>query len=393
MSVPTRGVFAEAILGQCNSCEIKDDSRFWRWEDAEIPDKPPELGTVSTASRRRPPAALRPDSFSTPIVGYQSLADLPAPAALKAALDLIGTPDLFRDLTGVDLNIKHAASALSSALSTAQFFGGEAAKLAKQQFLSKHNDRVLAAIDDAKKKGLIDDEEAREFTTRALGGSVGQKAEGEASKTQTPSMQRVMRRAGRSDSGRVVVDRPTGKVDVRTGTDAARTSFDYTVDPPVVVVTQTNTALCWAAAGATLVNWRDQMSRTLEQAADELGGNWRAKVDNNESLGPAELRAYAAALGLVEEGPATYTARQILRMLQDFGPLWIVHDDFAENNKLVHARIVVSIAGEGQGDQAIVRMIDPASGAVPPENFATFAQRLSAPEAVSFGVGILHFPA
>src|SRR4029078_7716674 len=30
ISLPTRGVFAEAVMGACNSCEEKDETRFWR---------------------------------------------------------------------------------------------------------------------------------------------------------------------------------------------------------------------------------------------------------------------------------------------------------------------------------------------------------------------------
>src|SRR5207244_2256000 len=40
VSVPTRGVFAEAVMGACNSCEPIDDNRFWRWEESPIPDTP-----------------------------------------------------------------------------------------------------------------------------------------------------------------------------------------------------------------------------------------------------------------------------------------------------------------------------------------------------------------
>ena len=31
LSVPTKEVFAEAVMGACNSCEKIDESRFWRW--------------------------------------------------------------------------------------------------------------------------------------------------------------------------------------------------------------------------------------------------------------------------------------------------------------------------------------------------------------------------
>ena len=30
LSLPTKGVYAESVMGKCNSCEEKDESRFWR---------------------------------------------------------------------------------------------------------------------------------------------------------------------------------------------------------------------------------------------------------------------------------------------------------------------------------------------------------------------------
>src|SRR5262249_50330324 len=155
--------------------------------------------------------------------------------------DLIGTPNLFRDLTGVDLNIQNAGAALSSALGAAQSFGDQAAKLAQQQYLSKNTDRVLAAIADAKKKKLISDEQAQDLTARALGASLGKPGD-DAAPTQSPAVQKAIKRASASENGRVTVKRPSGTVDVRSGTDPAA-SFDVSVDPPVGLVTQTGSLL------------------------------------------------------------------------------------------------------------------------------------------------------
>ena len=37
VAVPTRGVYCEAVMGACNSCEQKEETRFWRWEESPIP--------------------------------------------------------------------------------------------------------------------------------------------------------------------------------------------------------------------------------------------------------------------------------------------------------------------------------------------------------------------
>src|SRR6185436_12529425 len=48
VAIPTRGVYAEAVMGACNSCEPKEEQRFWRWEESPIPDSPPAILPVST---------------------------------------------------------------------------------------------------------------------------------------------------------------------------------------------------------------------------------------------------------------------------------------------------------------------------------------------------------
>src|SRR5262249_4804010 len=144
---------------------------------------------VSTASRQTPEPDLRPTPFPAPMVHIQNAPDEPAPAGLAAALKLIGTPNLFKDLTGLDLNQQNAAKAFQSALQTAQFFGGKAADLAQQQFLNKDMDRTLKSIGDAKKKGLLTDDQAQKLTESALRGSVGDKRPAESRPTSSPAVQ------------------------------------------------------------------------------------------------------------------------------------------------------------------------------------------------------------
>lgn len=51
IALPTEGVFGEAVLGQANSAEKIDITRFWNWQDSPIPILPPSLGPVRTDSR------------------------------------------------------------------------------------------------------------------------------------------------------------------------------------------------------------------------------------------------------------------------------------------------------------------------------------------------------
>ncbi|MCH9659751.1 MAG: hypothetical protein K0U54_02445, partial [Bacteroidetes bacterium] len=160
VSIPTKGVFAEAVMGKCNSCEIKEEDRFWRWEESPIPDNPTAIGTVSTDSRRSEPLDTTPSNFPNPIVNIQNAPDAPDPTGLAAAQALLGTSS-FKDITGLEQNQKNAIEALKSSLSTAQAFGtkaGDMAALGAQ----------LDAIKSAKENGMLDEDKAKKMTEDAL---------------------------------------------------------------------------------------------------------------------------------------------------------------------------------------------------------------------------------
>ncbi len=138
LSLPTRGVYAEAVMGQCNSCEEKDETRFWRWEESPIPDSPTTpILPLSTDSRRADPGNLQPQNFPNPMINIQNAPNVPDPTGLQAALALIGKGDAFRDLTGLNQNQLNALAAFQKSMDTAKGFGEEAAELAKEMYPPK----------------------------------------------------------------------------------------------------------------------------------------------------------------------------------------------------------------------------------------------------------------
>lgn len=92
IAVPTPGVYAEAVMGACNSCEQKDETRFWRWEESPLPDSPPQILPVSTESRRAEPPDLSAKDFAAPIIAMQNAPAAPDPTGLAAAFGLLSAP-------------------------------------------------------------------------------------------------------------------------------------------------------------------------------------------------------------------------------------------------------------------------------------------------------------
>ena len=144
ISLPTKGVFAEAVMGRCNSCEKKDESRFWRWEESPIPDSPTSINAVTVPTPQPVQPNLMAKDFPAPLIALQNAPNLPDPQGFGALAALLSNPNLFRDLTGLTENQRNAIAALRSSLEAAQKFGegaqsltGQAAELFKFSKLSE----------------------------------------------------------------------------------------------------------------------------------------------------------------------------------------------------------------------------------------------------------------
>jgi GH25 family lysozyme M1 (1,4-beta-N-acetylmuramidase) len=166
VSLPTRGVFAEAVMGDCNACEEIDDTRFWRWEESPI-DEPPALDMSALASRRAEPNYGTPTPFPSPIVNIQNAPQAPDPAGVQAALDAISRQS-FADITGLAGTQANAAAAYAKAMDTALAFGKEASQLAQQASMTKNIGQTMRAIDKAEGENKIDKGDAKQLRTSAL---------------------------------------------------------------------------------------------------------------------------------------------------------------------------------------------------------------------------------
>ncbi|GJF03058.1 hypothetical protein [Pseudonocardia sp. D17] len=214
VSVPTKGVFAEAVMGRCNSCEKKEEDRFWRWEESPIPDSPTAILPVSTDSRRAEPPDLTPQQFPTPVVTVQNAPSLPDPAGLAGILALLGNADTFRDMAGLSETQRNSLAALQRAMGTAEYFGGQAAgltNLAAQVYMAKEGiDKTLSKIQQAKDQQLIDPGTATALTKKALESALPATA-AEPGVTATKEFGDIVRSAATSPDAEIAVTRPGGE--------------------------------------------------------------------------------------------------------------------------------------------------------------------------------------
>ncbi|WP_162918680.1 hypothetical protein [Taklimakanibacter deserti] len=98
VTLPTPGIFAEAHLGHCNAAEKRDITRYWSVDELPV-SLLPNIDTLKPGHIGEIPN-LTPDQMAPSQLGIQGLPELPAPgAALAKAFELLGKPDIFRDMS------------------------------------------------------------------------------------------------------------------------------------------------------------------------------------------------------------------------------------------------------------------------------------------------------
>lgn len=196
VTFPTPGIFAEAQLGHCNACEERDITRMWNW--AELPtEQLPQIEGISPGPRGQTPN-VQPAQLPANVLNVVSTPTVPDPTGLAAALKVLGIPDIFRDMSGLDevsklletlskesseANIKALANQAKDKLDQAKSGSGgktgasgggsagtgQTRTQASETDATKQVDR-LKAVEYAQRKGMATDQTAQNATKGILGG-------------------------------------------------------------------------------------------------------------------------------------------------------------------------------------------------------------------------------
>lgn len=183
LSLPTRGVLGEAVLGRCNACEIIDHRRFWNWQDSptpppvgDAPTLPQDTGSILAA---RAPADLvggQPQNALTIAGGNigmgsaassSPLADVlrAAPELARGGADLTGLKELQQQLAlesqssaqGRDKAIDSATDLTKHLVTQAAALTGKTKEIAAaQKAKDEKNDADVAKQAEAARKDFAD---------------------------------------------------------------------------------------------------------------------------------------------------------------------------------------------------------------------------------------------
>ncbi|MEM7338750.1 MAG: papain-like cysteine protease family protein [Actinomycetota bacterium] len=389
ISLPTRGVHAEAILGECNSCEVRDDTRFWDWASEEIPNNDPtEISQISTSSRRQDAADVTPTDFPAPVVAIQNAPAAPDPTSIAALANLLGQENLFKDVTGLEQNQLNAQAAFEQALKTSNAFGKMAASGAKASFANRNSDRVMRKVAEAEESGLLSSDDAGDVVSKLMGVMSGDTTDSDTPLAQEPVVKKALAAVNAAPGDKsVTVTSSSGSTDQSVSTQAtvpppsatAAPTIDFTIGgiPPLQ---QPSSLSCWAVSLTMLISHDRQQSLTVDTALlsanDGNGPAYVQRFQANQGLPIDEVDAFRAAYGLNDVSFGALTASVIESTLRTHGPLWVIADEDTTTAFSVHARVVTGIRGDGTPAGTEIIYNDPATGAEERESLNVFTSKI-----------------
>lgn len=164
LSVPTRGVYMESVMGKCDACEDvkKNSSQDW---DKFRTEEPTAISPVTTPTPSRTDWHAIWAQFAQPLVELQTARDAPAPGAgLSGLSDVLANSDAFRDLTGLEGNQANVIKTYLSNQENAKAFAEMAKNMAMQQHNTENSDEITQKaedLDDGTPEGKTASKEAK----------------------------------------------------------------------------------------------------------------------------------------------------------------------------------------------------------------------------------------
>lgn len=168
LSVPTRGVFMEAIQGNCDACEMVKENSSQDWDKFRT-EEPTQIAPVVTPTPTISQYKPEYKDFATPMVNIQNAPDTPAPGVgLNQLSELLAKSDVFKDITGLGGNQENVIRTYLSNQENAKAFAEMSKSLATQQHNTQNTQSISEGINQARSSGNISSEDAQELTRQHL---------------------------------------------------------------------------------------------------------------------------------------------------------------------------------------------------------------------------------
>jgi hypothetical protein len=377
ISVPSRGVFAEAVMGACNACEKIETDRLQDWNRFPNTDEPTAIAPVVAPTPGVTDWKAAFKDFAPPMVNIQNAPGATEPGAGLAGLtELLGKAGVFKDITGLDATQQNAIRTYLSNQENAKAFAEMAKEMAMQTHNTQNSDRIMGSISQAKNSGDITSHEAGQLTRdhlqQQIDGGITKKAELVQSRQASPTAltKAVVDAAGQ---GRRVTAQTTDEggsesVSIDAGENEEVSEDVLAEATGVPGVAQPNGNTCWAAVATMMCMWRDpiryqSIDDVMTDAGDKFVQLYNKGRGQGRRLPAADKSEFLTALQMVSEPSGTnYPLQSYIDWLGTYGPLWISIDaDPDPDDFSAHAIVVTRISGSGtpDGQGTDVTYIDP----------------------------------
>jgi Papain-like cysteine protease AvrRpt2 len=404
ISVPSKGVFLEAVQGQCDACErVKENSsqdwtKFNTDEPTAILPVQPPVPTITDWK-----AAFK--DFAQPIVNIQNAPALPAPGAGVSGLqELLGKAGVFKDITGLDATQQNVIRTYLSNQENAKAFAEMAKGMAMQEHNTQHSDKIMDSLKSAKDSGAISKDEYGKLVKDHIqkqidGGDAQNRLDEQNNKKQetSPIKSAVELAQGNKDVSATETDSSgnTRTIDVKSKGDGSSTttppkkddgsgssggeSIDFTIPGKVFVISQPpKTDTCWATVTTMMMNWQEQKEppRAIGAVIKDAGSEYEKLFADGKGLPPSKKGDFISKFGLVDEPAASQDYKFYLDRLKTYGPLWMTFD-ISDTKLALHARLIYGMFGEVTSDRSkiVMRLVDPNDGKKHEMTFLTFIKQ------------------
>ena len=224
LSVPSRGVYSESIIGQCDSCEkVKpDSSQDWT---KFTTDEPTAINAVT------PPVPIITDykpetkDFAAPIINLQNAPTMPNPGAgLQGVTELLGKSGIFQDVTGLSENQKNAMATYQSNQQQVKAFAEMATNLASQAHNTANAAQIMDTIGSAQKAGIFTKEAAAALAKKHIEAQIDG-GQGQKEKVEKEKAQESAKKSAPADSTKEAMDKFSNvKSETTENADGSKTS-------------------------------------------------------------------------------------------------------------------------------------------------------------------------
>lgn len=364
LSVPTRGVYAEAVMGDCDSCEEVKLNSSQDWNLFRT-DEPTAIAAVTTPTPQRTDWKAIWAQFASPLVGMQTAREAPAPGAgLAGVSDALTKAGAFQDVTGLAANQENAIRTYLSNQENARAFAEMARGLAMQEHNTSNSRSIMSSLDSARDSGAITDDDhhalVRDHLSQVVDGGQRQEREAEAAEAREPSLESAGIEAVRSGRDVRATTRSSDGTEqsLEVGGDAPSGSAIAAISYAVPLVAQPNKTACWAASMAMLESFRRSLDTSSSRvvSAGELADEVGYTLD--QSYGWDRLEDVRRFLDLddidglsLQQHP---TPQQWAQWLGEYGPLYVTVDGAP-----THAIVVRGIAGDGTAAGTSLELLNP----------------------------------